>query len=372
MKNRLPVLVFLLIFRCILGWATTLDFSPGREIRVTGYPDNMYQDISKCIIKIDRFLFLSEEICAKYQDTEIRATGTLDKPLIDSFVGNLWLTSAEIEIMESNQELKETRTQDRDCLNNFRESLVSVYKKYVPEPEAGLVSGVVLGYKKDIGQELYQQMIKSGSIHIAVASGYNILLVGGVVLSLSFWIAHRSIAVWIALATMILYALLAGGDPPVVRAVWMAGLMYLGQVLGRRTRFGWVLAFTAWIMLMIDPTLLVSVSFQLSVGASFGLMVVEPWMSKKLASVAGGGLINFVGSMGVMTTASTMLMTMPVIWWHFGRMSLIGMVSNILILPFVPPLMIFGAGMLLFPGLFSFPVYALSHWIVLMIRFFGS
>ncbi|EKD53345.1 MAG: hypothetical protein ACD_61C00065G0005, partial [uncultured bacterium] len=209
MKTRFPILVFLLIFRCILGWATTLDFPSGQEIRVTGYPDNMYQDISKCIIKIDRFLFSSEEICAKYRDTEIRATGTLDKPLIDSFVGNLWLTSAEIEIDEKTQKLKNSKTQNGDMLNNFRESLVSVYKKYVPEPEAGLVSGVVLGYKKDIGQELYRQMIKSGSIHIAVASGYNILLVGGVVLSLSFWFVRRSVAVWIALVAMILYGLLA-------------------------------------------------------------------------------------------------------------------------------------------------------------------
>ena len=170
---------------------------------------------------------------------------------------------------------------------------------------------------------------------------------------------------------MVFYALLAGGDPPVVRAVYMAGLMYLGQSLGRGTKSGWVLTLTAWVMLMIDPVLLSSASFQLSVAASYGLMVVEPWLSKKLVAVVGDGLINFAGSIGLTTTVSTMLLTMPIIWWHFGRMSLVSIVSNILILPFVPPMMMFGAGMLLFPGIFSLPVYALSHWIVLMIRFFG-
>lgn len=371
MRKRVLILLFLFIFRCVLGWVSTTGFSSGRKIRVSGHPDNMYQDITKCIIRIDRFMFSSEEICAKYQDTKIRVTGTVDMRLIDSLVGNLWLTSAEIEIMERSQELENSRTQDGGYLNNFREGLVSVYKKSVPEPEAGLVSGVVLGYKKDIGQELYQQMIKSGSIHIAVASGYNILLVGGAVLSLSFWFVSRSMAIWVAIVAMILYALLAGGDPPVVRAVWMAGLMFLGQVLGRGSRSGWLLTFTAWVMLMIDPTLLSSASFQLSVAASFGLMVVEPWLSKRLAGIAGSGLIDLAGSLGVMTTVSTMLPTLPIIWWHFGRMSLIGIVSNILILPFVPPLMILGVGMLLFPGILSFPVYALAHWMVLMIRFFG-
>ncbi|HCQ31757.1 TPA: hypothetical protein DIU27_05290 [Candidatus Collierbacteria bacterium] len=371
MKNRFLLLIFLLSFRCVLGWVTTLSFSTQDRIRVTGYPDTLYQDTTMCIIRIDRFLFSSEEICAKYIDTEIRVIGTVGKPLIDSFGGNLWLNSAKIEKLDRTQELKSPKTQDSGLVTNFRESLVSVYKKYMPEPEAGLVSGIVLGYKKDMGQKLYQQMIKSGAVHISVASGYNILLVGGMVLSLSFWLVRRAVAIWIALGAMVFYALLAGGDPPVVRAVYMAGLMYLGQSLGRGTKSGWVLTLTAWVMLMIDPVLLSSASFQLSVAASYGLMVVEPWLSKKLVAVVGDGLINFAGSIGLTTTVSTMLLTMPIIWWHFGRMSLVSIVSNILILPFVPPMMMFGAGMLLFPGIFSLPVYALSHWIVLMIRFFG-
>ena len=251
-------------------------------------------------------------------------------------------------------------------------SLVSRYKKFLPEPEAGLVAGVVLGYKKDIGQDFYDQMIRSGAVHIAVASGYNILLVGGLVLSVCFWFWRRSKAVIAALMAMIFYALLAGGEAPVVRAVWMAGFMYLGQVMGRGSLSYWSLMLTAWVMLMIEPALIASASFQLSVAASFGLMVIEPWMSRRAEKVVGEKLIGFLGSSGVMTTLSTMMVTLPIIWWHFGRMSLIGIVSNILILPMVPPLMILGAGMLVAPVVFSVPVYALAHWIVLVINFFGS
>ena len=372
MKKRILILLLLFGLRCILGWFSILIFEPGEKIRVTGYANTLSQYATKCIIRMNRFVFLTEEVCAKYRDNKISVIGNIDTRVIDGFAGKLWLTNAKIEIKGRSQELKESRTQDRDYLNNFRESLVSVYKKFVPEPEAGLIAGIVLGYEKDIGQKLYQQMIKSGSVHIAVASGYNILLVGSVVLSLSFWFMRRPFAIWIAIAAMIFYALLAGLDPPVVRAVWMAGLMYLGQVLGRGSSSGWILTFTAWIMLLFDPSLLSSASFQLSVAAGFGLMVMEPWLSKKFADKIGDGLINLAGSIGVTSSLSTMLVTMPIIWWHFGRMSLFGILSNILILPLVPPLMVFGVGMLVSPGVFAWSTYALAHWMVLIIRFFGN
>ncbi|KKT29982.1 MAG: ComEC/Rec2-related protein [Candidatus Collierbacteria bacterium GW2011_GWC2_44_18] len=372
MKKRILILLLLLGLRCILGWLSIIIFEPGEKIRITGYPNTLYQDGSKCIIRMSQFIFFSEDICAKYRDNRIEVIGNIDKRVIDSFGGKLWLVNAKIEIKERSQELKKSRTQDGGFVSNFRDKLVSIYKKSVPEPEAGLIAGIVLGYKKDIGQELYQQMIKSGSVHIAVASGYNILLVGSVVLSLSFWFVRRSVAIWIALIVMIFYAALAGGDPPVIRAVWMAGMMYVGQILGRGNQGWWTLTLSAWAMLMFDPGLLSSASFQLSVGASFGLIVVEPYLAERWLSLSGEGLTRLMKNLGVTTTLSTMFVTMPIIWWHFGRMSLFGILSNILILPFVPPLMIFGVGMLVFPWIFSMPTYALAHWMVLIIRFFGS
>ena len=171
---------------------------------------------------------------------------------------------------------------------------------------------------------------------------------------------------------MIFYAVLAGGEPPVVRAVWMAGLMYLGQVLGRGSVSAWVWLLTAWAMLMIAPTLIVSASFQLSVAASFGLMVIEPEWSRRMEVAWGDSWTGLARSTGIMSTLSTMIVTMPIIWWHFARMSLIGIVSNILILPLVPPLMILGVGTLVLPRFLAWPTYALAHWIVVIIQFFGT
>jgi len=372
MIKRVFVLLILLVLRCVLGYVYTLRFDTDRQISIKGKVINIYLNDMECIMELKGFKINSGKICAATAGDRVRVIGTLERKVIDSFGGELWLVSKQIDILERTQVSKDSRTKKRELVDNFREDMVNIYKKFVPEPEAGLVAGIVLGYKKDIGQELYEQMIKSGSVHIAVASGYNILLVGGVIMSLSFWIMKRSGALLVAISGMIVYGLLAGGDPPVVRAIWMASFMYFGQLLGRGNISSWILLLTVWAMLMIDPTLIESVSFQLSVAASFGLMVVEPWLTKKLTLVGGREIPEILGKVGLTTTLSTTLVTMPILWWHFGRLTLIGILSNILILPFVPPLMLFGAGMIIFPWLFSWPAYALAHYLVLVIRFFGS
>ncbi len=372
MKIRVLILTLSLIVRCVLGWLTTLDFNPGEKIRLTGNINNIYHKDSKCVIKIARFLVLTENICAFEVDGRIRVIGTIDTQVIDSLNGNLWLRDAKIDVVKQNELTTVAKTGNSSWLDYFRSYLVSRFKSFMPEPEAGLVAGVVLGYKKDIGQDFYQEMIKSGTIHIAVASGYNILLVGGSVLSICFYFLKRKWATLVAILVMIFYAVLSGGEAPVVRALWMAGLLFIGKVIGRSTQTTWILALTVWVMLIVDLSMITSVSFQLSVMASVGLMMVEPRLSKYLQIKAGSGLSNFLSGLGITTTLSTMLTTMPVLWWHFDRVSLIGILSNTLILPLIPILMVGGVVMLLIPWLVVWPVYAIAHWIVLVIKFFGS
>ena len=124
-------------------------------------------------------------------------------------------------------------------------------------------------------------------------------------------------------------------------------------------------------MVLFEPLLLLNVSFQLSVAASAGLMIVEPEINKRLRD-SHEKLAEVLSGSGFLTSISTMLMTAPIIWWHFGRLSWIGVVSNILILPLVPVLMITGAFMQVLPWVFSWPTYVVAHWMVGVIRFFGG
>lgn len=371
MRLRFFLLLVLLFFRFSLGWLETSGFKTNQRVSITGNIYNIYLKDTECIISLGRFWINLRTACSFSRNTKVEVIGNISGGVIDKFLGRLWLDNAELSILDSKNELVLPVGQFSSMFGSIREKIVDIYRRSLPEPESSLVAGIILGYKNDIGRDFYELMVKSGTIHIAVASGYNIMLVGGTVLSLCFWILKRKWASIVAVLAMIIYAIEAGGEPPVIRAVIMAMVVFWAAVVGRKALSWWILLVTGWLMILFEPLLLVNVSFQLSMAASAGLMMVEPainrWVSKsheKMAEILGGS--------GVLTSVSTMLTTAPLIWWHFGRMSWIGIVSNILILPFIPALMITGALMQVLPEVFSWPTYAVAHWMVGVIRFFGS
>lgn len=370
MKSRLILMIFVSAFCLVLGFLFLLKYPQNSLIRVSGNIDNIYLSKSKCIIVLGRFWIDYRGDCVFSRKTRIRVVGRVKGSVTDRFLGRLWLDSAELVILDNESVSSIYGGKFTVFLNRIRENLMNVYRRYLPVPESGLVAGIILGVKNDIGQELYDLMVKSGTIHIAVASGYNIMLVGGTAISICFWFIKRKWASVLALMVMILYAFEAGGEPPVLRAVIMATAIFGSAIVGRKVVSWWVLLITGWFLILIKPLLILDVSFQLSMMASVGLMVVEPKI-RKLLQPNFEKLSGFLSGSGILTSVSTMVTTAPIIWWHFGRMTWIGVLSNILILPFIPILMIFGVAMQVFPGVFAWPTYVIAHWMVGVIRFFG-
>lgn len=365
-------MIFLFLFyRFALGWQETVKYRNQSRISVTGNIDNIYRNKSECIIEVGKFWINLRNDCTFSRMDKVKIVGRVSGGVIDRFLGRLWLDSAELVVLSDSFNNDIFSNALSRYFGEIRENIVNVYQRYLPEPESGLVAGIILGYKNDIGQKFYDSMVKSGTIHIAVASGYNIMLVGGTVLSMSLWFLKRKWASLLATMAMLLYALEAGGEPPVVRAVIMASVVFLAAILGRRALGWWILLVTGWVMILFEPWLLINVSFQLSMAASVGLMVVEPAVSKWLGQTHEK-LNEALGVSGILTSFSTIMITTPIIWWHFGRMSWIGILSNILILPLIPILMVVGALMQIIPEVFFWPTYTLAHWIVEVINFFGN
>lgn len=365
MKFRYLGLFFLLLIRFVIGWWGTQKYVENEGLRLAGNIDNVYQRDDKCIIEMGGFIAESLEKCTVRSGAKVSIIGRVRRDVPRNWQGKIVVEIERIEAFEKNIATVNGGIFKESYLATLRNYCKSVWGELMPKKETGLVAGIVLGDKTDIGYEFYQQMVRSGSIHIVVASGYNVLLVGGSVLSILFWFWRRSRAIWFAVIVMTFYAGLAGGEPPVVRAVLMAGLLYVSQAIGRKTDSLWLLFLSIWVMLVWDPGMLTSISFQLSVAASVGLMVIAPWIINRYS-------LEGVEKLGLVSTASTMLLTAPILWWNFGRFSLIGLVSNVLILPLVPPMMVLGVGMLILPDLLYLPTYALAHLLVRLIEFFGA
>ena len=221
---------------------------------------------------------------------------------------------------------------------------------YKRQPEASLLQGIVLGLKAGIPKLLYDEYNATGTSHIIVISGSNISLVARL-FALSFGqLLGKRRAYWLTLAGIALYVLLVGADAAVVRAGLMGGLYVTARHLGRLATAHVSLAASAVMLTFIEPLALWDAGFQLSFAATLSLILfspplealVERGLARLVSSVkATAGILRFLNEALVATLAAQVL-TLPVVAYHFGRLSLVSPLANLLILPVQPPIMTLG------------------------------
>jgi len=248
------------------------------------------------------------------------------------------------------------------AVSKLRHWAVGRLQTVLPEPHASLAIGILLGVKRGMPKEFYDQLVNTGTLHIVAASGYNVSVVSGVVLTTLGLMLPRYMALGISMIGVGLYVLLAGAGPAIVRAGIMGSLSLIGIMLGRTREARWLLWVTAWIMLMVKPVLIADVGFQLSMSATLGLLYLTPLLEHF-------GKYKYLSEYFYPTVAAT-IATTPVIWWHFGRVSLIGVLVNLLVLPVVPVIMLLSALTVIFSPV-AYLLYVPLWWMVWVIRMFG-
>lgn len=221
----------------------------------------------------------------------------------------------------------------------------------LPEPYAGLANGMLLGIESGIPDELYDQFNATGSSHVIVISGSNVALIAGVIMALMVRVVGGKRAVWFTVAGIACYALLVGGDAAVLRAAVMGSLAVIATGLNRRSTGLVSLGAACALMTLLNPLALWDVGLQLSSAATAGLMLVAPGMiagfrrllaAAKLSAVGRGAVGSFFEE-SVMVTLAANVTTLPLVVYYFGRLSVVSLLTNVLILPAQPPIMLAGS-----------------------------
>lgn len=232
-----------------------------------------------------------------------------------------------------------------DLRQGAREVIFSIY----PQPESSLLAGILLGLEQDIPDSLKKAYQQSGTAHIIAISGFNMGVLAAAFSYLFNRFFNRYLAALVSAMAIILYTVFVGASPSVVRAAIMAVSAFGGHLVGRRQSGANALAFTAALMCAVNPLLISDVSFQLSFSATLGLVLfAEPlgaWaktrLGRLLPETAAARIAEPVSNYLLFTLAAQLL-TLPIIAYHFGRISLVSLLANPLILPVQPPLLILG------------------------------
>jgi len=222
-------------------------------------------------------------------------------------------------------------------LERLRRTAGAALEAAIPEPEAGLAAGIVIGLRDRVDRDLAADFTTVGASHVVAISGWNIAIVAATVASLAGRLARRRRAI-VLVAAIVAYVLFAGASPSVVRAAVMAGVVLVARETGRAGRATAALCWAAALLLLVDPALIADPGFQLSTLATGGILAwANPW-TERLGRLAGGRLPGWLAeSIGVSLAAQAA--TLPVVLATFGRLALISPVVNLAIVPLVAPAM---------------------------------
>ena len=222
-------------------------------------------------------------------------------------------------------------------LDGLREALAEPLRHLVPEPEGGIVRGIVLGERAAVDADLATAFARSGTSHLLAISGFNMTLVATAVALVARGRVRPAITASLTILCVLVYSVLVGLAPSVARAAVMAVVASLGLAFGRRAATDNALALAVATMVGIDASAIGDVGFLLSATATAGLLYLGEPISRRLHSLPGAI------RQGLATTLAATLPTIPIIAAVFGRVSLVSPLANLVAVPLFPPLMLAGA-----------------------------
>ena len=247
-------------------------------------------------------------------------------------------------------------------------SLANIYRMF-PDPESSLMAGILLGVDTGLTKELQQAFKNTGTAHIIAISGFNISIIAGIFFAFfSRFLGDRRGAV-LAILGIALYTFIVGADAAVVRAAIMGSLALFARQVGRRQTALNTLLAVAMLMCLWNPLYVWDVGFQLSFFATLGLILYATPFSEfadriiaRILPASTAEKAAELFSEFVLLTLAAQLTTIPIMAYHFQRISIVSFIANPFILPAQPAVMIIG-GLAVLLSLVWLPLGQLVAWI---------
>lgn len=221
-------------------------------------------------------------------------------------------------------------------VNRARNSLLIAMQKVMPAEDASAIFAMLFGGYGGIRPELLEAFTATGIVHILSVSGSHIALLAGTLQQFGKTLRiHQSYLALIVSGAIIIYSGFAGFVPPVIRSAAMGILSFLALILGREKDACRLLALTALIMLAVEPRLLYDISFQLSFGATAGLLYLAEPLRRNISlpyPIAASFAVTIAAQAGVL----------PLLAWYFNSLSLSALIANFLVVPIIEFLLVVG------------------------------
>ena len=211
-----------------------------------------------------------------------------------------------------------------------------------PGAEEGLVRAMVLGDRGGLDPEDEEAFRAAGTYHVLAISGAQVALLAALLLwPLRRLCAPRWWSTLLVSVLLLLYAQLVGGEVPVVRATCMALVVLIGLALDLAADLANLLGLAAGLLLVHRPSTIGDVAFQLSFGATLGILLLTP------ALLESAPRLPLRLDMAVAASLAAQVALAPLLAQHFARLAPAALVLNLAAVPLSGAILLAGLTTLL-------------------------
>lgn len=367
-KFGATALLSVLLFGGVFGWWRGSNFLKqmepyrqlsGRQVVIlaTVHSDAVYSDQGQLSFDVDRIMF-SEPITMRVPG-RIAVQGFGEQAV---YRGDVLRIEGRLQPTKGSRQARLSFSQfsavarNQAIMEKLRRSFVAGVATALPEPAASFGLGLLIGYRTTLSEITTQQLAITGLTHIIAVSGYNLTII---IRSVRRLLTRRSKyqQTVVAIVMMVLFLLVTDFSASIIRASIVSALSLAAWYYGRRFKPLLIIALAATLTAGWNPLYIWSdVGWYLSFLAFFGILVISPlavtWLFSKHKRQPEIVLL-------LIETTSAQLMTAPLILFIFSRVSLVGLVSNLLIAPLVPLAMV----LTLVAGLSGMVTPVLAGWL---------
>lgn len=255
----------------------------------------------------------------------------------------------------SNIEVSEERRPNR-----FFETIIFPSKEFVAKTvttvmsgdEANFLIGLLLGDRTEISEEIKKAFTNTGTIHVLAVSGSHVILVVAIIYVIFGLLRFpNKPKIILTMLALVYYTFLTGASPSIVRASIMAGIVLAGKYFEQKTDSYNVLGLSAVLIFLYDPKQLFDVGFQLSFSAVFSMVYFYPALNTAIKNIPEPleefKIITPIWQLFALSLAAQ-IGTIPFTAYYFGKVSLISLFANLLVVPLVGVIVTIGLAGALF------------------------
>ena len=235
-------------------------------------------------------------------------------------------------------------------IGNIKEYVKDTFR-YLYKEKSDFINSIILGKKEYLSEEEKDIFTRTGTSHIIAISGLHTGLLCGMIAFIMGGI-NRHYKLVILSMLMILYSLMVGSSPSIVRSIFFMIVLYLSVFLDRKRDGISTLSLIGIFFIINNPYIIYNISFQLSFLATLSIIYFY-------------GYINEIFKISLVSlTISANILTIPLVYYNFKGVPLLTIVSNMIIVPFM--------GVIIYLSVTSIIIFRINLWVAKLVACFNK